>query len=193
MSLINVNSSEIHLFPSSMRTGCDPYSRFTTELNLVDIVNRVSTGKFVTGTFKDDNNKEWVDFTLLGYHFNVLLESTALSLQTDDELYAIAITGYYTSNENKYDERLRGWDGSIQADVDNNGKFIGLSLTKSQGDYTTLKNSLDQVSGLKYTCDYIKLGRKTSTTFVPDADNAVANIESIPDAEINTIWNSVFN
>ena len=191
------------MFPSSMRSGNnDVYSRFTTELNLVNIVNRVSTGKFVSGSYLDNGNL-WIDFTLLGYHFEANIQSLIAGSNpileaVGDHLYACAIVGYAKSSggvstETRYDEILKGWsNSSIQTTVDDtNGNFIGLLFTKADSDCIGLKNTLGENASWNCTCDYINLGEKGNTEFVIDTTNKpfdTDDIGSIPDETINRLW-----
>lgn len=192
-------SSNVHTFPSSMRSGTnDVYSRFTTELNLVDIVNRVSTGKFVSGSYNESGNL-WIDFTLLGYHFEANISPLLSSLSNEDTLYACAIVGYAASSgggltETRYDEILKGWSSNaIQTSVDAGGNFIGLMFTATESDCTNLINTVSQDAAWKCTCDYISLGVKgsTSTAFTINTADRPFNtddIGSISDATINQLW-----
>ena len=203
MAFQYLTSANVHMFPSSMRTGTtDVYSRFTTELNLVNIINRVSTGKFVSKSYSDGGNL-WIDFTLLGYHFEANIQSliagTGALLDTGDHLYACAIIGYAspsntTYTENKYDEILKGWSSdSIQTSVDLNGNFVGLLFTKVEADCTGLATTIESITGWSCTCDYIDLGVKGSGTAefnvnTTDKPFDTDNIESISDATINSLW-----
>ena len=74
MALQRIKSENISIFPSSMRTGYDVYSRFTTELNLVNILNRIADTTSYVSKFEDDV----VEFTLGGYYFNTTLSNTEI-------------------------------------------------------------------------------------------------------------------
>lgn len=184
-------SNKVNLFPSSMRTGQDPYSRFTTELNLVDIVNRVSSGKFVTGTFTEGGNT-WVDFTLMGYHFNADISGFIGTNNTI--VYALAIVGYM-NNESRYDAILKGWSSnSIQNSVDSSNKFIGLQFVydTSEAQITTscntIKSAAENSASGKFICDYMKLGIKTSSGFQINEDLSPINLEYLTNADIDAMW-----
>lgn len=203
MAFQYLESSNVHMFPSSMRSGTnDVYSRFTTELNLVNIVNRVSTGKFVSGTYTESGNL-WVDFTLLGYHFETNISSIINSLSVDDKIYACAVVGYAVSNgtnvETRYDEILKGWlNNSIQTSVDADTNFIGLLFTTDVNDCTTLNTQVGQPpisNNWNCTCDYIELGAKKSGTTAFEINTAARpfdtqDIDSISDEDINNYWGS---
>ena len=182
-----LSSNNVKLFPSSTRTGYDVYSRFTTELNLVDIVNRVSSGKFVTKTFTDSGNL-WIDFTLLGYRFNINV-SEKFSTYTGP-LYAIAIVGH-NNNETRYDDILKGYDSGIQTSVDIADKFIGLQIATSQADCTTIQNAVASISTGTYVCDYILLGTKTGTTaFTINPELSTLSVDTLTTEDIDTAWSN---
>ena len=183
-----LSSNNVRLFPSSMRTGYDVYSRFTTELNLVDIVNRVSSGKFVTKTFTDSGNL-WIDFTLLGYRFNINVSEKFSTYS--GSLYAIAIVGH-NNNETRYDDILKGYyDGGIQTNVDNDDKFIGLQIATSQADCTAIINAVASESNGTYKCDYILLGTKTGTTaFTINPELSTLSVDTLTTEDIDTAWNN---
>lgn len=182
-----LGNNDVKLFPSSMRSGYDVYSRFTTELNLVDIVNRVSSGKFVTGTFSEGGNT-WVDFTLLGYRFNINIQSLS-----SGSIYAVAIVGY-SDNETRYDSILKGYDGAIQNRVDDGpntpNKFIGLQITTSESECTTFKSNVENTQNWNIKCDYILLGTKVGSTFNVNPDLSTLNIETLSTQDIDTAWNN---
>ena len=194
MALTNLKSSEVTMFPSSMRSGVDVYSRFTTELNLVDIVNRVSSGKFITGTFTESGHT-WIDFTLMGYHFNVDATSGFSSYSNNSDVYVAAIVGKY-STESRYDAILKGWtNNAINNSVDDDGtgsarKFIGLAFTTSEADCTNLQNSVSALQTGTFVCDYMRLGTKTSGGFTLSTDNSVVDFDTMTDADVQACWNA---
>lgn len=186
-----LSSNNVKLFPSSTRTGYDVYSRFTTELNLVDIVTRVSSGKFVTKTFTDSGNL-WIDFTLLGYRFNINV-SEKFSTYTGP-LYAIAIVGHF-NEETRYDDILKGYDGGIQNNVDDGpntaNKFIGLQIATSQTDCTSFQSTIAGISTGTFNCDYILLGTKTGTTaFTINPELSTLSVDTLTTEDIDTAWNN---
>ena len=188
MALQYLSSSNVHMFPSSMRSYADDvYSRFTTEMNLVDMVNRVSTGKFVTESWVDGNGNTWVDFTLLGYHFDANIQSLISGLSTGQSLYAIAIVGYDDS-ESKYDSRLKGYTGGIQSIIDQGDSFLGVTFTTSLDDYNSI--SFENLNGT-YIKDYLEIGIKDGTsTFTVNTTTTPVDIETLTDQEVNDLWNN---
>ena len=183
-----LSSNNVKLFPSSTRTGYDVYSRFTTELNLVDIVNRVSSGKFVTKTFTDSGNL-WIDFTLLGYRFNINVSEKFSTYQ--GSLYAIAIVGH-NNNETRYDDILKGYyNGGIQTTIDDDDKFTGLQLATSQADCASVINAVASESNGTYKCDYILLGTKTGTTaFTVNPELSALSVDTLTTEDIDAAWNN---
>lgn len=186
-----LSSNNVKLFPSSTRTGYDVYSRFTTELNLVDIVNRVSSGKFVTKTFTDSGNL-WIDFTLLGYRFNINVSEKFSTYQ--GSLYAIAIVGHW-NDETRYDDILKGYDSGIQNNVDDGpntaNKFIGLQVATSQADCISIQNAVASVSNGTFKCDYILLGTKTGpTAFTVNPELSALSVDTLTTEDIDAAWNN---
>ena len=135
-----LSNNNISTFPSSMRTQ-DVYSRFTTENNLVNMVNGiVDTDGYVRSIGSD--NDQTIEFVLGGYFFRTTIASIQTKLNSTDKIYAFAIVGYTSSTSgsvvvgsNPGDTRLVGWSGdAIQTNVEDSGNFIGVNFVSDISD-----------------------------------------------------------
>lgn len=128
-------SEQISTFPSSMRTQ-DVYSRFTTERNLVNMVNDLIDYDGYVYKLQVGNTRT-LEIVLGGYFFSMKLEDIVPSFPSSTAIYAYIIVGFTTSSSGTEivgsdigDSRLVGWDGTnIKATVDENSNFIGLNFT----------------------------------------------------------------
>lgn len=184
MSVQHVASTSVNTFPSSMREVADPYSRFTTEKNLVDIITRLSDGgNFVTSF---DNTDNTIDFTLGGYHFVVTFggNSSILNLIADGgSLWAFIILRQNVENVNA-SITLKGFDGTtIQNNVDSNSEFIGVSFTTSETDIPT------DISGVIK----LKILQKNNNSFIIPEESASPNkFEIIENTDIDNMFNGTY-
>lgn len=179
MAIEHLPSNAISTFPSSRRTGVDPYSRFTTEYNLVDIVNRVSSGSFVTSL----TGGSIIDFTIKGYHFIADLSQLSTATRNGDAIYAYAIIGA-ASTENPLDSALMGYNGAIQTTIDQNDKFIGVCFSNSGTETFSSLSSGYEVYSLKLTV-------KSGNTQIL-AEESKALIPTLTEAEVLELWNTYF-
>ena len=131
-------SDKISTFPSSMRTQ-DVYSRFTTERNLVNMVNDLIDYDGYVYKLQVGNTRT-LEIVLGGYFFSMKLEDIVPSFSSSTAIYAYIIVGFTTSSSGTEavgseigDSRLVGWDGTgIKATVDYNSNFIGLNFTDDE-------------------------------------------------------------
>ena len=136
--MANLASDKISTFPSSMRTQ-DVYSRFTTERNLVNMVNDLIDYDGYVYKLQVGNTRT-LEIILGGYFFSMKLEDIIPSFSSSTAIYAYIIVGFTTSSSgtevvgsNIGDSRLVGWDGTnIKATVDDNSNFIGLNFTDDE-------------------------------------------------------------
>lgn len=135
-----LSNNNISTFPSSMRTQ-DVYSRFTTENNLVNMVNGiVDTDGYVRSIGSDTD--QTIEFVLGGYFFRTTIALIQTALNSTDKIYAFAIVGYnYSSSgttvvgSDPGDARLVGWSGgAIQTNVEDSGNFIGVNFVSDISD-----------------------------------------------------------
>lgn len=188
-----LKSTEISTFPSSTRTVTDVYSRFTTELNLTNLINRLADNECFVTKFEDGI----IEFSMAGYYFQVNVNTLLNTFNVDDNIYAVIIVGY-DGNEKAYDKRLVGYNGTVQRDVDMNNEFIGLQLFNS----STSKDTF--IKGLSLSTNYkvysLHLADINSSSFgkaltVPESSyrkftNQTLGITTLTDDEINEIWSS---
>ena len=182
-----VASNMISTFPSSMRTT-DVYSRFTTERNLVNMVNGIVETDGYVKYFNSNTNAQEIGFVLGGYFFETTLTDilTALSLSNPTEgasIWAYAIVGYNSTGGNVGekigDSRLVGYNGSIQNTVDMGDYFIGVNFETSE---PTAPASLDD------TFEFYKLELVTFGTSWTVPDDSLMKFNTLTDSEIATIF-----
>lgn len=188
-----LKSTEISTFPSSTRTITDVYSRFTTELNLTNLINRLADNEcFVT---KFENGI--LEFSMAGYYFQVNTSTLLNTFNVGDNIYAVIIVGY-DDNEKAYDKRLVGYNGTVQRDVDMNNEFIGLQLFNNSTTKDTFIKSLSLSTNYKvyslYLADINSSSFGKSLT-VPESSyrkftNKTLGITTLTDDEIKEIWSS---
>ena len=135
-------SNQISTFPSSMRTQ-DVYSRFTTERNLVNMVNDLIDYDGYVYKLQVGNTRT-LEIVLGGYFFSMeledILEDIVPLFSSPTAIYAYIIVGFTKSSSGTEavgseigDSRLVGWDGTgINATVDYNSNFIGLNFTDKE-------------------------------------------------------------
>ena len=195
-----VESNAINMFPSSTRTS-DIYSRFTTELNLVNMVNSVTDKD--SYVVKWDSANKIIEFVLGGYYFKADVDSIASTLRFSTQggitnsVWANCVVGRASSEEIDLDNRLLNWSNG-QYTTDNNNAFQGISFTKGNHEnpptlngYTTTFYYLqlfEVVNGeLKVPSE--SMIKFESTSFnITEITNAVT---SIPNSEIESLWNSI--
>ena len=200
--MANVSSGNITMFPSSMRTGVDVYSRFTTELNLVDIVNRISSGSFVSAYDSTSGN---IEFTIGGYNFRTTYQAIASALGTvssTENIYVVALTNYGTT-ERFEDTILKGYvGGALNNSVDSGGNFVGLqffqattptssSLYQQIVSYVNTENTNNGQHIKIYTLELLHSaggGSASPQNFSIPEEQQTVNIGIISDAEINALW-----
>ena len=212
MALTRVHSSSINTFPSSMRSYFDAYSRFTTELNLVNMLNRVTDFDSYVNKMEDGV----LELTLGGYFFRVSMSELATqlgSLANNTDLYAMAVVRYPIASP--LDARLVGCTGTdlssyLSSTLDtyddnpapeayDNSMFKGINFGL-QADVTALSQAVDVFNDASddtrlvlYSLKVLNTG--SGTWVVPDdsqrkIDITSTNIQSISNAEIDVAWNA---
>lgn len=198
MAIANVKSGEMYTFPSSMREKFDVYSRFTTERNLVNMVNSLVDVEGYVHTVGTGNNPS-IDFILGGYYFSTDIKSIMDAFQSTptEVVYAYAIVGYSASASiggNIRDSRLVGWiNGALSSAVDtgsdNTSDFIGVGFADSEADIPVEGTDVDD----SFRVYSLKLLVKSNNTWVvPDESLRKFEVLSyVPDdtCDVDLIFN----
>lgn len=193
MAFQRVNSNSISIFPSSMRTGFDVYSRFTTELNLVNMITRITDIDSYVINYDSSSSDGTLEFNLGGYYFRTtrvaLQEALNLSqgrLSADTTIYAVALVSW-ASTETPLDAKLIGYtdQGSTnsldEVDSGSSSHFLGLNLTTSQADLTTLGQWVQSQTNeniTMYSLPVIAYSTATGTWGIPEGSTNKLSIDS---------------
>lgn len=179
-----VASNKISTFPSSMRTT-DVYSRFTTERNLVNMVNGIVETDGYVKYFNSITNKQEIGFVLGGYFFETALTDILASLGgSPTEVWAYAIVGYNSAGGVGSvigDSRLVGYNNDgVQSSVDLNSNFIGVNFTSEEPEIP---------SGLGETFNFYKLQlvAGSGTNWAVPSDSTI-KFDVLSDGEITEIF-----
>jgi hypothetical protein len=140
-------SSNVEVFPSSLRTIGT--SKLTTEKNLTSMVKSSTDNDSYIKAILEDGT---IQLVLNGYRFDISKAVDYLVSNFTDNIYA-------TINIQADSDLLVATDGSLTLDVDS--EFKGLSL----------------VDNITNETIYLKLGRVSNGTFIPEEKSFVRNSE----------------
>lgn len=188
MSLSNLSSDNVTMFPSSTRSGYDAYSRFTTEYNLTQMIDQVTD---VDGFISDFSASGNISFNIKGYMFvcpvAAIISATGATTTSNTTIYAAAYIGYGEGGQTGQ-TRLWGWDQSRQTNTDSDGNFIGLSFTTNLQDVPSDSGNLKWYTLPLITFDGSSVPIPVQSSLVKVSTEGLG-ISTISNAEINSMWN----
>lgn len=196
--MANLASDKISTFPSSMRTQ-DVYSRFTTERNLVNMVNDLIDYDGYVYKLQVGNTRT-LEIILGGYFFSMKLEDIIPSFSSSTAIYAYIIVGFTTSSSGTEvvgssigDSRLVGWDGTnIKTTVDDNSNFIGLNFTDNESNIPVVGTTpgLDVGDFRVYSLKVLERPSTTDQTAWTVPSTSYRKFGVLSDSEIDDIFES---